>query len=94
LILFFIWHDFCLFQAHLRIKIHEGVFRSVIESVDHYKYPVKGCVLKNGRIIINTAIGIQSKGIVACGSLKGKILNGTYFLFTGEKRSFHGKYQF
>jgi 5-hydroxyisourate hydrolase-like protein (transthyretin family) len=78
-------------EAHLRIQVHEGVFRSDIESVDHVRCPVKGRVLKNGSIIINTDVGSQPKGIVACGRIKGKTLNGTYFLFTGEKGSLLGK---
>lgn len=77
--------------AHLRIHIHNGEFRSVIESVDHVKYPVKGRVLKNGKIIINTIIGSHSKGIAASGALNDKSLNGIYFLHSGEKGSFHGK---
>ena len=77
--------------AHLRIQIHKGEFRSVIESIDHVRYPIKGRVLKNGRIIINTVIGSQSKGIAAYGRIKGTSLNGHYFLHTGEKGSFHGR---
>jgi len=77
--------------AHVRIQIHKGEFRSVIESVNKIKYPIKGRVLKNGRVIINTIIGSQSKGIAAYGILNGKSLNGNYFLHTGDKGSFHGR---
>jgi hypothetical protein len=77
--------------AHLRIQIHNGEFRSEIESINHVKYPVKGRVLTNGRIIINTVIGSRSKGIAAYGIIRGKSLKGHYFLHTGDKGSFYGK---
>jgi hypothetical protein len=77
--------------AHLRIDINKGIFASVVESVDHVRYPIKGRVLKNGKIIINTIIGSQSKGIAAFGTINGKSLNGKYFLHTGEKGTFIGQ---
>ena len=77
--------------AHLKINIHKGKFSSVIESVNQIKYPIKGRVLKNGKIIINTVIGSQSMGIAASGEIKDTSLRGMYFLHTGEKGEFHGK---
>jgi len=73
------------------IKINKGEFSSVIESTKKIKYPIKGRVLKSGKIIINTIIGNQSKGIAASGKISVEYLNGIYFLDTGEKGKFRGK---
>jgi len=77
--------------ANSRIKIQKGEFSSIIEVSNQIKYPIKGRMLKNGKIIINTVIGSQSKGIAASGKINNNSLNGIYFLHTGDKGTFHGK---